>query len=185
MIINKRYIVLFSIVTLLSSLLFQAGCGKPGPDEPDVNVYTFPHGTEEPSAQSPQTQQPGDQPPSSSTADSTNEYNERSIVVDDHNNVFPIGIPAGYTEKREIKAEKPVDIWFEYLPQEVELEVDGEKVQRSSDRWEFKINYISGVTEFNYIARNTSSQYLSYNLYITPAQHGASIAVVVKEWWTP
>jgi hypothetical protein len=179
MIIIKRSIVLFSAVTLLLSLVLQTGCSNAQTDEPDVDIHTFPATTDGPPATPPQTQQPLDQP-----APPTNEYNKRSIVVDERNNVFAIGLPAGYQEKREIEAQKPVDVWFEYLPQEIELEVNGVKVERS-DRWEFKIQYMSSITELSYTARNTSSQYLSYNLHIIPSAQGETVSVEVKEWWTP
>ena len=104
-------------------------------------------------------------------------------MVDERNNVFSIGLPPGYQERREIKAEKRVDIWFEYLPQEIELEVDGVKVPHS-DRWEFKINYVSGVKGFNYTSRNTSSRFQSYNLHIIPTKQGEAVNVMVKEWWS-
>jgi hypothetical protein len=184
MILIERSIVFIGLVILFSSLFLSAGCSQSESNKPDVDVYTFPSKTDEPSTTSPQTQQPVDQEIPSPSADSTNDYNERSIVVDEHNNVFSIGIPAGYEEKREIEAQKPVDIWFEYLPQEIELEVDGIKVERSG-RWEFKIHYSSSVTKLSYSAKNTSSEYLSYNLHIVPSTQGEAISVVVKEWWSP
>ena len=47
-----------------------------------------------------------------------------------------------------------------------------------------KTAYTEGVTGFSYVMKNTSKQYLSYNLRIVPSTPGAQAPMVTSETWT-
>ncbi len=106
-------------------------------------------------------------------------------MVDEVNSVFSIGIPSGYREKTEVKAEELIDFWFEYLPAEAGLVVNGSEVQRNPNVWETKISYTASVTGFSYEITNTTGQYISYNLHLMPSVAGAKIPVTVRQLWVP
>lgn len=161
--------------------LFIAGCQSLGYSKsPEVDIYTFQSGDESPSP-TPYSEQSQDF--KTSTEKAQQDYIERQIVVDEHNKVFSIGVPANTMEKTEVVAEKPIDFWFEYVPDDLKLEVDGVVVQRSSN-WEFKIRYTADVTKFEYIATNSTSNYYSYNLHLIPTKAGDSVNVTVRQKWS-
>jgi hypothetical protein len=177
---DGRYLALM----LLFTCLFIIGCQPIGNSKsPEVDIYTFPPKTDSPSpAMTPG--QPQDLTQSSQTADKPRQdYVEHRIVVDEHNNAFPIGIPSITKEETEIIAEERIDFWFEYIPDDLELEVDGAVVQHSL-HWEFKTRYTTGVTKFRYVITNSTSNFYSYNLHLIPAKAGDSVSVMVRQRWS-
>ncbi len=160
---------------LLISLITTFACN---PLQGDIKVYSGDKGGEQkttpPSAPS-LTQSPV--PPNNPT--------ERQLTVTAANSVFSIGMPAGYTEERQVTAQKPIDFWLEYLPSDnVTLQINGVDVQ-IPDRWSnARIGYTSSVTSFGYVIKNSSTQAISYNLHMVPSKAGDSVPVVTKEKWS-
>jgi hypothetical protein len=110
---------------------------------------------------------------------------ERQVTVTAANSVFSIGLPAGYTEEREITASKPIDVWFEYLPSEnITLEVNGQVIQIPVRRTTARTGYLSGVTQVKYVLKNQSVQGISYNLRMMPLDTAGKVPVVTREKWT-
>jgi hypothetical protein len=109
----------------------------------------------------------------------------RNEVVNEQNSIFSIGVPANHTEKTEVIAQEPVNFWFEYVPDDMQLKVDNQSVQRDPTQWEFKIRYTENVTKFKYEARNNSSGMMSYNLHIIPSTSGDSVQVTVTQVYEP
>jgi hypothetical protein len=159
---------------LLILLLTTFACN---PLQGGIKVYSGDKGSEQnampPSA--PSLSQPPVQP---------NNPTERQVTVTAANSIFSIGMPAGYTEERQVTAQKPIDFWLEYLPSEnVTLQINGIDVQIPA-RWSnARIGYVSSVTSFNYVIRNSSTRAISYNLHMVPSKAGDSVPVVTKEKW--
>jgi hypothetical protein len=110
--------ILISVAVLCILML---SCRQAPPQTDDIPVYTFPPQSDQPDT-APEQESPAITQPQDEEAD----YTVRNIVIDQKNSVFSIGIPAGQREETEVTAEKPVDFWFEYLPAEATLEVNGE-----------------------------------------------------------
>jgi hypothetical protein len=110
---------------------------------------------------------------------------ERQVTVTEANSVFSIGMPPGYTEERQVTAQRPIDFWFEYVPADnVTLEINGVDVQ-IPDRWSnARVGYASNVTSFSYVIKNSSMQAISYNLHMLPSKAGDSVPLVTKEKWS-
>lgn len=172
------YLYLLLALLIVPALLLS--CVKINQDTGDVPIYTFAPPNNQP-GYSPQLNPPISSLPSST--DTGEEYIERNIVIDDRNNIFSIGIPAGYRENTEVTAQSPIDFWFEYLPAEAKLIVDGIEVQRNPFIWETKIRYTGAVTSFKY--EISTGTYIAYNLHLLPAAAGAQIPVIVRQRWIP
>jgi hypothetical protein len=199
-----KYVFLL-LVMLISSLFLSCIKILPNPDvTPNVPIYTYPPGNYQPGntqQQSPDSPiitypptstQPGTTPKQNppvimipDPGKGIEDYVERNIVVDAKNNIFPIGIPAGYREKTEITTQKPVDFWFEYLTSDARLEINGVEVKRNPFIWETQIGYTKSVTKFNYQITNTTGQAISYNLRLIPSVAGDSVPVLVRQRWQP
>jgi len=175
----KRYIFGLVIV-LLSAVFFSCQNSSQGPD--NIPIYSYPPQNNQSEAGSQSNPLVSSSPPQTNTND---EFVERNIIVDERNSIFSIGIPAGYTETTEVTAQAPIDFWFEYLPAEAYLEVNGTEVQRNPHSWETKIRYTQSVTKFDYKIINTTGKYISYNLRLVPSTITASVPVVVRQRWTP
>jgi hypothetical protein len=174
---KKIRIFLFLCITI--SCIAVTSCRQTA-EKPKVPIYTFP-----PQENQPDVEPEPDIPVIPSPQESDENYIVRNIVVDGRNNIFSIGIPAGQTEETEVAAEKPVDFWFEYLPAEVKLEVNGEEIQRDPFHWETKLKYTTSVTKFEYRVFNTTGQYISYNLYLVPSANDEAVPVIVRQRWIP
>jgi hypothetical protein len=169
-----KKIITFALVAIMSMSLFSCV-------QPNVPIYTFSPNDVPATTSSPG---PSSNPPLGAARPSE-ENVERNITVTDQNSVFSIGMPAGYLESTEINAEKPVDYWFEYLPAEAILEVDGKEIARDASKWETKLAYAKSVTRFSYRITNKSGGAISYNLHLSPSTPGAGIPVKIKQKWTP
>ena len=171
---NKTITLLLAIAILGTAIL---SCSKPS--QPDVPLSTYPPQENQPlTAPEPDTQTvpaPNNEPDKDAIV--------RNIVVDEHNNIFPIGIPAGQQEQTEISADNPVDYWFEYLPAEAKLEIDGKEIQRDPIHWEFKIAHTQSVTKFSYCIHNTTGGDIAYNLHLVPSLSSDSVPVIVRQRW--
>ncbi len=170
------YLMMLTVIVGLSITSCQRTPRPPG----DIPMYTFP----------PQNNQQVTTPEpkasiNPSPKDKNGEYIIRNIVVDERNTIFSIGIPSGQREQTEISAQKPIDFWFEYLPAEAKLEVNGIEVQRDPFHWETKIRYTTSVTRFDYQITNATGNAISYNLHLVPSQAGQSVTVVVRQRWIP
>ena len=99
--------------------------------------------------------------------------------------MFSIGIPAKYAEKTEVTAQKPIDFWFEYVPDDMELKVNNQTVPRDPTQWELKLSYTQKVTKFNYEATNKSGNMMSYNLRMVPSNSVDSVSVKVIQKYEP
>ncbi|MFC1905481.1 hypothetical protein ACFLXL_01590 [Chloroflexota bacterium] len=177
----RKFSLRLPLTFLMLSAIFLS-CQKLPQSPSDIPIYTFP------TKDNQQIDKSSSDPSVESSQLSNNakdDYVERNIVVDERNNVFSIGIPAGSIEKTEVIAEKPIDIWFEYLPAEAKLEVNGKEVQRDPFHWETKISYTKSVAKFAYQISNITGQYLSYNLRLVPSIAGESVSVIVRQRWTP
>ncbi len=166
-------VLAFMIIVMLAS-----GCQSCAPDplQGGVKLYSGNKGVDvEQHPQAPLSSQP------TSPATQTTERHE---TVTDANSVFSIGVPPGYREERQVTAQKPVDFWFEYLTPEMSLTVNGIPVEIPVRYGTGKTGFTAGVTGFNYVMKNTSTQYLSYNLRIVPSTPGASVPMVTRETWT-
>ena len=169
------YYLLATIVLSISLL----ACRQPA--EPDVPVLAFPPREEQVNENPEQ----GLQESTPSQEEQDQGYVIRNIVVDNHNSVFSIGIPSGQQEQTKVEAEKAINFWFEYLPAEAKLEVDGTEVERDTFHWETKIRYTESVTTFEYCIYNTTRTYISYNLHLVPIASADSIPVTVRQRWLP
>jgi len=168
---------IFCTVIILTTT---AGCTCLPNDPLKGNLKVFP-GTVDEGDQQPA---PSTQPLLSSPAQPASPV-ERQVTVTTSNSVFSIGLPAGYTEEREIRATRPIDIWFEYLPSEnVTLEVNGQSVQVPVRRATAKTGYLTGVTHISYVLKNQSVQGISYNLRMVPVNTADKIPVTTTEKWT-
>jgi hypothetical protein len=166
---------LHAVPALLAVAALLSACAQP-----NVPIYTF--------SPNDVPTQPGTSKTSSTPAvgmpsSPANQYIERNITVTDQNSIFSIGIPPGNVENTEVIAEKPIDYWFEYLPAEIKLEVDGKEIARDLLKWETKIAYTKSVNRFSYRITNAATQAISYNLHLVPSSPGASIAVKVRQRW--
>jgi len=171
---KSLYVSLILLVPCLAILT----CACQSPKPPKLEIYTFPPKSETPSPASP----PIISTPPPTAINPPQDYVERKIVVDQRNNVFSIGLPPNTREEAEVIADKPIDFWFEYLPDEAKLEVDGVPVQRSG-RWEFKIRYTTGITRFRYAITNATANTYSYNLHLFPTKTGDAVPVSVRQRW--
>jgi hypothetical protein len=146
----------------------------------NIPVYTVPPQNEKLNPVLPQTSPP----PAFFSSKLADQINTRSIIVDGRNQVFGIGLWAGYIEEREVTAQEPIDIWFEYVPDEMQLEINGVIIKRSVFNREYKLGYSAAVTNLKYKATNTTVNDMSYNLHLTPSKIGGYVSVIVKEKWT-
>lgn len=172
----KPYLVIL-IGVLLSALLL-TGCATAGNDPLQGKIYTY-SGT----GKGEEAQQPVTTPTATQPALQQNETTERHITITESNSVFSIGVPKGYREERQVTAEKPVDFWFEYISQGIVLNVDGTNIEIPERRTTSKIGYKSSVTSFNYTLYNPTSEYISYNLRMTPSKAGDSVPAMTREKW--
>jgi len=172
--------VIFILLAAATAVITVAGCCAPADplkgkiittsptpskiDQSQQETYTPPPATSQPSVQQPET-------------------NERTLTVTESNSVFSIGLPAYYTEERQVFAQKPIDFWFEYLTPDFSLQVNGSYVEIPSRRSSARVGYTTGVTSFSYTLKNTTAQPLSYNLHMAPSKAGDSVPVVTKEKW--
>jgi hypothetical protein len=150
--------------------------------QPNVPIYTFSPNDVPSTSSTPKTSY---SPSLGATSTPAGEYIERNITVTDQNSVFSIGIPIGNVENTEVIAEKPIDYWFEYLPAEAKLEVDGREIARDTSKWETKIAYTKSVNRFSYRITNSTGQVISYNLHLLPSSSGTNISVKVRQKWAP
>jgi hypothetical protein len=182
---KKIHLYIFLSIALLCVVVSSCRQSPQQPDipthqGPDVPIYTYPPQEDQPNAE-PEPDAPVIPP----TQDSEEDYVVRNIVVDQQNSIFSIGIPAGQSEETNVTAQEPIDFWFEYLPAETKLEVNGVEVQRDPFHWETKIGYTTSVTKFEYKISNTTGNYVSYNLHLVPSAAGESVPVVVRQRWIP
>jgi hypothetical protein len=168
--------VFFCVLTML----FTGGCTCLSPDPLHGNLKVFPGTPDEGQGQPPAA---STQPQLSSPAQPASPV-ERQVTVTASNSVFSIGLPPGYTEEREIKASKPIDVWFEYLTNDMSLEVNGTAVPIPERRTTAKTGYFTGVTQLKYVMKNLSAQALSYNLHMLPTNAADKVPVVTREKWT-
>ena len=174
-------LLMLSLIILLATPI--SSCTQPASCEAPAKIYTYP--PSDPSANQPSTNVPANTPPTIfQSPELSKDFVERTIVVDNRNNTFSIGVPPGTTEEREIVAQKAMDFWFEYVPDDLKLVVDGNPVERSG-HWESKISYKTGVNSFKYTASNPTAQYFSYNLNLIPNKAGESVPVKIRERWLP
>lgn len=166
-------------VTVLCVLILS--CRQNPSQTEDIPIFTFPPQSDQPETDT----TPETEPPAVTQPQNDDDYTIRNIVVDRNNSIFSIGIPAGQREETEVIAEKPIDFWFEYLPAEVMLEVNGEEIQRDPFHWETKVNYTTSVTNFEYRIYNTTGNYISYNLHLVPSASGEPVPVIVRQRWIP
>ncbi|MHB8085169.1 MAG: hypothetical protein ACYDHZ_05055 [Dehalococcoidia bacterium] len=109
---------------------------------------------------------------------------QRQVTITEANSIFSIGMPPGYTEERQVNAQKPINFWFEYLPSDnVSLEINGTSVQIPTHPSSARLGYTSNVTSFSYVVKNLSSQAISYNLHMEPSKAGDSVPAVTQETW--
>jgi len=172
--------ILFTVILAVS-----AGCTCTPGDPLGGKIYSYSPATDTGEKQPgtftvPQT---STTPQQNSTAAQVQEV-ERQVTVTAGNSVFSIGLPPGYSEEREITASKPIDIWFEYLAPDMTLEINGSAVEIPARRTTAKTGYVAGATRLTYVIKNPSSQYLSYNLRMLPANAEDQVPVVTKEKWT-
>jgi hypothetical protein len=170
---KTSYTFLIILLLLLSSAASVISCNG----EPDVKIYTFPsqQGNPVPAPASGQQNIP--------SSGSKEQSFERNVVVTAQNNYFPIGVWAGIIETTELSAEKPIDISFGDMPENLQLEINGSIVQRSY-RWETKIGTRTGITSLSYKVTNATAQDYSYTLYMTPSPGNSQIKVTVKQKFT-
>jgi hypothetical protein len=164
-------IILLGIVT---TVFFMVSCNA---NNPNVPIYFYPPETIGASS-APNTG-------SSTSPDNGQQSAERNITVDQKNNVFSIGIPAGWEEQTQIVASKPVDYWFEYLSSDMKLIVNGKEVTRNPGIYETKIGYTKYVTGFTYQIANITGNAISYNLHLIPSDPSQSVQVIVHQKWVP
>lgn len=178
--------ILFSSLLLVLALLSAytlSACNRSESDDGQIKIQTFPPG------ESASTPSDSDKPDFSSTPPALSEGNnkditERHIVVTEQNNTFSIGVPPGHIEETEVIAEKNIDFWFQYVPDDLALQVNGIPVERSF-HWETKVGYTTNVKNFKYTATNETTQYFSYNLHLVPLKSGGSVPVTVRQKWSP
>jgi hypothetical protein len=166
----------FAVFTLTGVMLIAGfACN---PLQGGIKVYSGDKGGEQEAV-------PPSTPPLTQSPVQPNNPLERQVTVTAANSVFSIGMPPGYTEERQVTAQKPIDFWFEYVPADnVTLEINGVAVQ-IPDRWSSaRVGYTSSVTGFSYVIKNSSTQGISYNLHMLPSNAGDSVPLVTKEKWS-
>ena len=109
---------------------------------------------------------------------------ERKVTLTKGNTEFSIGLPAGYTEEREITASKIVDVWFKYVTPEMSLTVNGDAVQIPERRSQAKLGLVQGTTHVKYVMKSLSANYQSYSLCIVPSTQSGNVEVTTREKWT-
>jgi hypothetical protein len=176
------YLLLIALVPLTTLIAANLSCQGSNTILGNVEFHTYPppnSDTEFQTQQNNSTTQTQLNSPNSS-ADQTV---ERNITVDEKNSVFSIGIPAGYKENTSVSTAKPIDFWFEYLPSEAILEIDGNEIQFDSSRRNTKIAFTKSVTYFSYQITDNSTSSISYNLHMVPSVPGQSVAVTIHQLW--
>ncbi len=162
---------------MLTAIVLIAGFAC-NPLQGDIKVYS---GPEKPGGQ--EIAQPPT-PPQVQSPVQPNNPTVRQVTITAANSVFSIGMPPGYTEERQVNAQKPIDFWFEYLPSDnVSLDINGIAVQIPAPQSSARLGYTSNVTSFSYVIKNSSSQAISYNLHMVPSKVGDSIPAVTSETW--
>jgi hypothetical protein len=175
----KNLIFILSIIILSSITIISCSSSVPSSQD-DIHMYTF----DQSNGNMTPAQEPSTHNQLVPNVSDSQKY-VRNEVVTEQNNVFSIGVPANYTEKTELIAQKPVNFWFEYVPDDMQLKVDNQIVQRDPTRWEFKLRYTENVTKFKYEARNDSSGMMSYYLHVMPSNAGDSVQVTVTQRYEP
>lgn len=172
---KKSYIFIL-IITLTLILL---SCQSIPSSEEDIKLYTFDQGDGQLNQNNTQTttQQKGNE--------STKQEYVRNEIVTEQNSYFSIGIPEKYIERTEVTAQKPVDFWFEFVPENMELKVNNQAVPRDFTKWETKLSYTEQVTKFNYEAVNRSNAMMSYYLRIVPSNRVDSVSITVVQHYQP
>jgi hypothetical protein len=165
-----HYVVL---ILVLVGPIFVSSCKSSAPNVP---IYFYPPGSGG---------TPTPAPASTPTPNTDEQTVERNIVIDQKNNIFSIGIPAGWKEQTEVVAEKPIEFWFEYLSSDVKLLVNGREVQRNPATFETRIGYTRNATKFDYQISNTTISSISYNLHMIPSDLSQSVHAVVRQKWIP
>jgi hypothetical protein len=172
----KKIYYLLPILILLFITVLSCQSVPSGPD--DIHMFTFnPEGVD--------SNQNGTQPANQPSPDNGSQEIVRNEVVTEQNSIFSIGIPAKYTEKTEVTADKPVDFWFEYVPDNMQLKVNNQLVPRDPTKWETKLSYTQNVTKFNYEAKNPGNEMISYNLHIVPSTGNEQVKVKVVQKYIP
>jgi len=174
---TMSYTLLRSLTAFtLTAIMFIAGFAC-NPLQGDIKVYSGSKGGE-------QEVTPPSTPPLTQSPVQPNNPTERQVTVTAANSVFSIGMPPGYTEERQVNAQKPIDFWFEYLPTDnVSLEINGVTVEIPARRSSSRLGYTPNVTSFSYLIKNSSSQAISYNLHMVPSKAGDSVPAVTREKW--
>ena len=175
MVMSKR--LLFTASAIILAAILSASCSS----RPDVPIYTYKPDSIPPAASTPTTPAPV----LGSPKQPAEQYVERNITVTEQNSVFSIGIPSGWDENTEVIAEKPLDYWFEYLPAEAVLEIDGKEIVRDITKWETKIAYTKSAIRFAYKIKNDTGQAISYNLHLLPSSPGNQVPVKINQRWIP
>jgi hypothetical protein len=175
----NNLIFILSIIILSTIAIISCSSSVPSSQD-DIHMYTF---DQNDGSMTPTGEPPTPNQPVPNISDSQKYV--RNEVVTEQNSVFSIGIPAKHTEKTEVTAQKPVDFWFEYVPEDMQLKVDNQMVQRDPTQWELKLRYTENVTKFKYEVRNDSSGMMSYNLHIIPSSTGDSVQVTVTQLYEP
>jgi hypothetical protein len=169
--------LIFILTIIIVSTVTVISCSSSIPSsQDDIHMYTF---DQSDGNMTPTQEPPTPNQPAPNISDSQKYV--RNEVVTEQNSIFSIGVPANNTEKTEVVAQKPVDFWFEYVPDDMQLKVDNQIVQRDPTQWEFKLRYTQNVTKFKYEARNNSGNMMSYNLHILPSNAGDSVQVTVTQ----
>jgi hypothetical protein len=168
------------VISIAVLCILTLSCRHTPPQTDDIPIYTFP-----PRGDQPDNAPEQESPVITQSQDEEDNYTVRNIAIDRNNSVFSIGIPAGQCEETKVTAENPIDFWFEYLPAEATLEVNGEEIQRDPFHRETKVNYTTAVTDFEYRIDNTTGNYISYNLHLVPSASGETVPVVIRQRWIP
>ena len=170
---------ILKICPLLFILFLSLAC-EPTVTDLDIPIYTYKPADLPASSTQPQNNHSQPPPLVKDQSDII-----REILINDKNNIFSIGIPTGFMEKTSAIAQTSFDLWFEYLPIDAKLEVNGIEVVRNPSKWETKIGYLKAVTRLSYQIYNTTSNSISYNLHLFPSKPGYSIPVTIRQRWDP
>ncbi len=172
------YMLLRALLVFVLSAVTLIACFACNPLPEGIKVFS---GGEKGGEQEPT---PSLAPPLTQPPVQPNNPTERQVTVTSANSIFSIGMPPGYTEERQVSAQKPIDFWFEYLPTDnVSLEINGVAVEIPARRSSARLGYKTNVTGFSYVIKNRSSQVISYNLHMVPSKAGDSVPAVTREKW--
>jgi hypothetical protein len=173
---NANRIVKINYIPIVATLLFISLSCQSVPSRPDdIKLYNFDQGNGRLGQNNTQPEQNY----------SGTQVFVRNQIVTEENSIFPIGIPEKYVEKTEVSAQRPVNFWFEFVPDNMELKVNNQAVQRDFTKWETKVGYTEQVTKFSYEATNRSAGMMSYYLHIVPSTGGDSVPVNITQKYQP